>query len=162
MLDTCLFHRRQALRKVGRLDRASLGFQHSRNRRHFLGGQTARRHGRRNGPQGCHIMRFLLPSALAVALLVGSGAYASTFPLAKAAGQEGLRDPSSAQFRDALTGICNEDIKYILGWLNGKNGYGGDQGFIIFLVRTEHNTAVVMHAYGQEFRAAAVCNGLAP
>ena len=106
-------------------------------------------------------MRFLLPAALAVALLVSSGAYASAVPLAAA--QEGLRDPSSGRFRDVLTGNCNDDIKYILGWLNGKNGYGGDEGFMIFLVRIEHNTAVVMHAYGQEeFRAAAVCHGLAP
>jgi hypothetical protein len=118
-------------------------------------------------------MRFLLPAALAVALLVGSGAYApnSAVPLA-AAVQEGLRDPSLAQFRDVrVTGNCNDikdDIKYILGWLNGKNGYGGDEGFMIFLVRIENNNAVVMHAYGQAYatdaglRAAAVCNGLAP
>jgi hypothetical protein len=114
-------------------------------------------------------MRFLLPAALAVALLVGSGAYApnSAVPLA-AAVQEGLRDPSLVQFRDVrVTGNCN-DIKYILGLLNGKNGYGGDEGFMIFLVRIENNNAVVMHAYGQAYatdaglRAAAVCNGLAP
>jgi hypothetical protein len=88
-------------------------------------------------------MRYLLPAALAVALLVGPGA--------------------SAQFRDVLTGNCNEDIKYILGWMNGKNGYGGDEGFLIFIVRIEHHSAVVMNAYGQQgFRAAAVCHGLAP
>lgn len=114
-------------------------------------------------------MRFLLPAALAVALLVGSGAYApnSAVPLA-AAVQEGLRDPSLALFGDVrVIGKCN-DIKYILGSLNGKNGYGGDEGFMIFLVRIENNNAVGMHAYGQayatdaEFRVAAVCSGLAP
>ena len=118
-------------------------------------------------------MRFLLPEVLAVALLVGSVAYAeapnsAAISRAKAAVQEELRDPSSAQFRDVrVTGNCN-GIKYVTGWLNGKNGYGGYAGFKIFLVRIENNNPVVMQAHGSayatdaEFHAAAVCNGDAP
>ena len=106
-------------------------------------------------------MRFLLLAALAVALLVASG-NPSAVPLA-AVQQEGLQNPSSAQFRDVLNGNCNEDIKHTLGSLNGKNGYGGDEGVLIFIVRIEHYTAVVMRAYGeQKSSAAAVCHGLAP
>lgn len=107
---------------------------------------------------------------LAAGILLTTSAYAevpnsAAILKSKIAVANGMRDPSSARFRNVrVTGDC-DGIKYVTGWANGKNGYGGYAGFTIFLVKIENNAAVVMlsggHAYATEaeFHTAAVCNG---
>ena len=107
---------------------------------------------------------------IATGLLLATYAHAeipnsAAIAKSKTAVANGMRDPSSTQFRDVrVAGNC-DGRKYITGWANGKNGYGGYAGFTIFLVRVEGNRTVVMQSGGTayaraaEFHEAAVCNG---
>lgn len=108
--------------------------------------------------------------AAAMILMSAGIAYAATpdpsaISKSKSVIANGMRDPSSAQFRDVkVAGRC-DGVTYVTGWANGKNGYGGYAGFMIFLIRVENGAPVVMQAYGNayatdaEFHTAAVCNG---
>src|SRR5262245_31989011 len=112
-------------------------------------------------------MWLFLLTAFAVALAVPAQAAATPDPtaLAKGAVAHGMRDPASAQFRNVRVADRCSGITYVNGWANGKNGFGGYAGLMIFLVRVANGQAEVMQAYGRvfatdaEFHTAAACTG---
>ena len=68
---------------------------------------------------------------------------------AEAALQASMRDPASVQFRDVHAEATCDGVTYVVGYDNAKNGFGGYDGFALFLASVQAGQGQLMQAEGK-------------